>query len=287
MVDVDVPYFPRDTRINEATFWAQIDVDVVKGGSPMWSFPSHLRLQGNSARILGQVLETVRDKATTAFRHAAAARVTQMAADKVKRDARVAELAQERGKPGAINAHYLCAELGKRIVPEDVIFSEVARNSPAVSQQIPRPLAGTLSRVGGGGLGSSGGMALGTKLARPDRMVIQIVGDGSFYFNVPSSVFAASKHYNLPIFTLILDNGGWAAVKESTLRVYPDGDAKAEDCYEAELPRDVDFSKVGEAFGAYGEKLTDPNDVSAALDRCLKEVRGGRTAVLHACVTRL
>src|SRR5262249_273271 len=107
LVDVDVPYFPRDTRVNEATYWPQLDVDVVKGGSPMWSFPSNLRLQGNSARILTQLVEAVQKKASPAFRQAAAARMAQMAADKIKRDTRVAELAQERGKPGAINAHYL------------------------------------------------------------------------------------------------------------------------------------------------------------------------------------
>ena len=55
----------------------------------------------------------------------------------------------------------------------------------------------------------------------------------------------------------------------------------------ANLPSDVDFSKVGEAFGAYGEKLTDPAKVPAALDRAIKEVKGGRTAVLHVTVTRL
>jgi acetolactate synthase-1/2/3 large subunit len=287
MVDVDVPWFPRDTRVNDKTFWAQIDIDVTKGGSPMWSFPSNLRLQGNSARILEQVLEAVQKKATPAFRQAAAARVEQFAADKAKRLQRAAELAANHGKPGAINAHYLCAELGKRIAPEDIIFAEAARNGPAVTQQIPRPLQGTLARVGGGGLGSSGGMALGAKLACPDRMVIQIVGDGSFYFNVPSSVYAASKQHKLPIFSIILDNGGWSAVKESTLRVYPDGDAKAEDSFVAELATDVDFAKLGEAFGAYGEKLTDPAKVPAALDRCLAEVRGGRSAVLHVRVTRL
>jgi acetolactate synthase-1/2/3 large subunit len=287
MVDVDVPWFPRDTRVNDETFWAQIDIDVTKGGSPMWSFPSHLRLQGNSARILEQVLEAVQKKATPAFRQAAAARVEQFAGEKVKRQQQAAELAAKHGKPDAINAHYLCAELGKRIAPEDIIFAEAARNGPAVTQQIPRPLQGTLARVGGGGLGSSGGMALGAKLACPDRMVIQIVGDGSFYFNVPSSVYAASKQHKLPIFSIILDNGGWSAVKESTLRVYPDGDAKAEDSFVAELATDVDFAKVGEAFGAYGEKLTDPTEVPAALDRCIAEVRGGRSAVLHVRVTRL
>ena len=51
---------------------------------------------------------------------------------------RVAKLATERGKPGAINSHYLCAELSKRISAEDVVFSEAARNGPAVTQQIHR-----------------------------------------------------------------------------------------------------------------------------------------------------
>jgi acetolactate synthase-1/2/3 large subunit len=156
-----------------------------------------------------------------------------------------------------------------------------------VQAQIPRSVPNTMVRVGGGGLGSSGGMALGTKLAKPDHLAIQIVGDGSFYFNVSDSVFAVSKQYNLPILTIVLDNGGWSAVKESTLRVYPDGDAKDEDDFVAQLAMDCDFSKVGEAFGAYGVKISDPNEVPAALDRCLKEVRGGRTAILHACVTRL
>ena len=118
-------------------------------------------------------------------------------------------------------------------------------------------------------------------------MAIQIVGDGSFYFNVQDSVLAVSKQYKLPIFCIVLDNGGWSAVKESTLRVYPEGDARAENSFESELAVDVDFSRVAEAFGAFGEKLTDPAKVGEALDRCLHEVRGGRTAVLHACVTRL
>src|SRR5262249_1257028 len=228
LVDVDVPWFPRDTRPNDKTFWAQIDVDVIKGGSPMWSFPSNLRLQGNSGRIIEQVLEAVKAKATPAFRQAAAARIAKFKDENEKRLARAAELANNPGKVGTINPHYLCRELGKRIAPEDIIFSEATRNAQAVQPQIPRAVPGTIVRVGGGGLGSSGGMALGTKLARPEHLAIQIVGDGSFYFNVTDSVFAVSKQYNLPILTIVLDNGGWSAVKESTLRVYPDGDAKAE-----------------------------------------------------------
>src|SRR5205807_2305191 len=123
------------------------------------------------------------------------------------------------------------------------------------------------------------GFALGAKLAAPDRVIVQISGDGGFYFGNPSSVFAVSQQYKLPIFSIVMDNAGWNAVKLSTLHVYPEGEAKAVNEFESQLAPKVDFTKVGEAFGAYGEEVSDPADVPAAIARCLEEVRGGRAAL--------
>jgi acetolactate synthase-1/2/3 large subunit len=153
--------------------------------------------------------------------------------------------------------------------------------------QLTRPLPNTLVRAAGGGLGWSGGFALGAKLAAPERMVVQVVGDGSFYFGSPCSVFSVAQQYGLPIFALVVDNTGWSAVKESTLRVFPDGEARAANEFQAGLLKTADFAKIGEAFGAHGEKVIDPAEVPAALARCVKEVRGGRSAILHARVTKL
>jgi acetolactate synthase-1/2/3 large subunit len=100
-------------------------------------------------------------------------------------------------------------------------------------------------------------------------------------------VFAVAQHHKLPILAVVLDNSGWSAVKESTLRVFPDGQAKSANEFQAGLMPDVEFGKIGEAFGAYAEKLSEPADVPAALARCVKEVRGGRSAILHARVTPL
>jgi len=113
------------------------------------------------------------------------------------------------------------------------------------------------------------------------------VGDGSFYFGSPCSVFAVAQHHKLPILAIVLDNSGWSAVKESTLRVFPDGEAKSANEFQAGLMPGVEFGKIGEAFGAYAEKLDDPAEVPAALARCVKEVRGGRSAILHVRVTPL
>ena len=179
------------------------------------------------------------------------------------------------------------AELGKLLDDEDMIFNEGVTNAAAVLMQIPRRVPNTTVRAGGGGLGWSGGAALGAKLAAPDRLAVQICGDGGFYFGNPASVFAVSQQYNLPILSIVMDNSGWNAVKQSTLRVFPEGEAKTANSFEAELAPNVHFAKIGEAFGAHSEEVGDPADVPAALARCVKEVRGGRAALLHARVTKL
>jgi acetolactate synthase-1/2/3 large subunit len=287
LVDVDVPWFPSDVQPSEKTFWAHIDIDILKPGSPMWTFPGNLRMQGDSGRILDQVLEELKAKATPRFKAAAAARLTRIKAARDQRIARAAKLAADKGKPGAINPHYLMAELGKLLDDEDIIFNEGVTNAGAAVLQILRRLPNTTVRSGGGGLGWSGGMALGAKLAAPHRLMVQISGDGGFYFGNPCSVFAVAQQYKLPIFSIVLDNSGWNAVKQSTLRVFPEGEAKAANAFEAELAANVDFTKIGEAFGAYAEKLTEPAEVPAALARCVKQVRGGRAALLHARVTQM
>ena len=71
LVDVDVPWFPSDVQANENAFWAHIDIDVLKPASPMWTFPGNLRMQGDSARILEQVLDELKARATPKFKQAA------------------------------------------------------------------------------------------------------------------------------------------------------------------------------------------------------------------------
>ena len=133
-----------------------------------------------------------------------------------------------------------------------------------------------------------GGAALGVKLARPKQRVIHVVGDGSFHFGAPTAVYAVAQQYDLPTFTVVLDNGGWQAVKESVLRVYPDGEAKQADQFHARLSGEHrHFEQVAAAFGAHAEAVADPAELSAAIKRCLAAVDGGKAAVLTVSVTSL
>ena len=261
-------------RCREAQF---PDVDLPRQPAPAGRQPSHSHRPSGRAEGQGR----------SGFKARAAERVKRMAEEGKARREQAAKAAATPGTVGQINPHFLCAALAKALKPSDIVLNEAIRNGPVVAQQMPRTKPGTLVGLAGGGLGFSGGMALGLKLAMPERTIVQIAGDGTFYFSNPQSTLAVSRHYKLPVLTVVLDNSGWAAVKEATLRVYPDGEAKAGSEFGATLAPDMDFSKVAEAAGAHGELVSDPAAVEGAIARCLDAVRSGRSAVLHAKVTKL
>ena len=286
LVDVDVPWIPKDMPENPSTWWAHVDLDADKRGFPMWTFPANLRLQGDSHRFLVDLLAVLKARADAGFKARAAERVKAMSEELRARREQAIKLAADPGQPGEINVHFLCAVLARALKPSDIVINEAIRNIPVVLQQIPRNQPGSLVGLAGAGLGFAGGVALGLKLAMPDRLPVQIVGDGTFYFSNPQSTLAVSRQYGLPILTVVLDNSGWGAVKEATLRVYPAGDAKAGDDFGSSFAPPMDFAKIAEAAGAHGELVNDPADVEKAIARCLAAVRGGQSAVLHAKITR-
>jgi acetolactate synthase-1/2/3 large subunit len=287
MVDVDVPWIPKTTRVNPQAYWAQLDVDAIKRDIPMWGFPLNARIEGDSVRLIAQLIEIIESSATPEFKAKAAARGLAFKTAHVQNRQKAASLAQAKGVVNAINPHYLCAVMGQKIDLHDVVLNEAIRNTMAVFDQIPREVPGSLMGLSGGGLGFSAGTALGIKLAQANSRVIHFVGDGSFYFSNPSSVYATANQYGLPILTVLLDNGGWSAVKESTLRMYPQGEAKSTNQFASDLGYSTDFAAIAEAAGAHGERLTDPEQVEAAIERCLAALDSGRSALLHVRITPL
>jgi len=287
MVDVDVPWIPKTTRVNPNAYWAQLDVDAIKRDIPMWGFALNARIEGDSVRLLTQLIEVIESSATPEFKTKAAARGLALKTAHEQNRQRAASLAQSRGVVNAINPHYLCAAIGQKIDLHDVVLNEAIRNTMAVFEQIPREVPGSLMGLSGGGLGFSAGTALGIKLAQAQQRVIHFVGDGSFYFSNPSSVYAVANQYGLPILTVLLDNGGWSAVKESTLRMYPQGEAKSTNQFASDLGYSTDFAAIAEAAGAHGERLVDPEQVEAAIERCLAALDAGKSALLHVRITPL
>jgi acetolactate synthase-1/2/3 large subunit len=186
----------------------------------------------------------------------------------------------------------LFATLNEKLSQDDIVINEAIRNAPILQEHITRTKPQSYVGLAGGGLGFSGGVALGLKLAQPDRRIVQVIGDGGFHFSSPDSVYAVAQQYQLPILTVVLDNGGWQAVKSAVQGVYPKGVAAETDQFQSRLTsgrqgEQRDFSAVARAFGAYGECVIEPDDLAAAIDRCLAALDEGKAAVLHVRITRL
>jgi acetolactate synthase-1/2/3 large subunit len=285
---VDVPWLPKFVPDRPGLPWLHIDIDAVKKDFPMWGFPTDLRVQADCATVLAQVLAIVRAEGNDAFRERAKQRIAGWKPQQADRRQRSLAAAARPGVVGAVAPEFVCAALNEVLKPDDVVINEAIRNSPAVLGQIQRTLPRSYIGLAGGGLGFSGGMALGAKLARPHNRVVQVVGDGGFHFCNPTAVYAVAQEYRLPIFTVILDNGGWQAVKEAVLKVYPDGAAVRTNQFQARLGGERrGFADVAAAFGAHAETVDDPEQLRAAIGRCLKALDAGQAAVLCVRVTAL
>jgi acetolactate synthase-1/2/3 large subunit len=290
LLDTDVPWVPANIQEKPGTPFIQIDVDAAKANLPLWNFPADTRVQGDCATVLGQVLEAVRARADAAFDAKITARIEGWAPACATRLARLEAAAAKPGEPDAITVPFLLAELNRQLRPDDVIINEAIRNGGHVQDYLVRTEPGSFIGFAGGGLGFSGGMALGVKLACPERRVVQVVGDGSFHFCAPDSVYSVAQTHDLPIFTVVLDNRGWSAVKEATRRVYPKGVAVERQAYGARLDTtkaERRFEDVARAFGAHGERATTADQVAGAIRRCFDAVEAGQSAVLTVRVTPL
>jgi acetolactate synthase I/II/III large subunit len=113
-----------------------------------------------------------------------------------------------------------------------------------------------------GGLGTMGyGLpaAMGAQIGRPDRLVVLIDGDGSFVMN--SQELATIVENQLPIKTVIINNGGHGMVRQWQDVIYG-GRFQSID-----LSASPDFVKLAEAYGAVGIRASKPNEVVPALEK--------------------
>jgi acetolactate synthase I/II/III large subunit len=292
LLDSDVPFIPQYARRAGAIKWIQIDVDPLKSDFPMWGFPTDMRIQGDCAIVLQQVLDAVEARADDAWRKRVAERIASWSGARDATAKRRSAAGTNKGISGALNPAFMFATLNAKLSQDDIVINEAIRNAPILQEHITRTKPSSYVGLAGGGLGFSGGMALGLKLAHPERRIVQVIGDGGFHFSSPDSVYAVAQQYQIPVLTVVLDNGGWQAVKSAVQRVYPKGIAAETNQFQSRLRsgrqgEQRDFSAVARAFGAHGECVTEPDDLASAIDRCLSALGDGKAAVLHILVTPL
>jgi acetolactate synthase-1/2/3 large subunit len=123
-----------------------------------------------------------------------------------------------------------------------------------------------------GHLGSGLPYAISAKLARPDRPVYAICGDGAFGLNIQELETAA--RLKLPFIVIIANDRQWGMIKAAQMAAY---DAR----YIGVDFNDVRYDQVAQAMGCWGERVTDPGEITPALERAMAS---GKPAVLDVVV---
>ena len=132
-----------------------------------------------------------------------------------------------------------------------------------------------------GGLGWGLPAALGYQMANPDRLTVAVIGDGSYMFANPMACHQVAAAQNLPLLTIVLNNGSWDAVRISTLDIYPDGAAsKANHVPTVPFMPTPEYGKIAKASGCYAETVEHPEDLPAALERALNVIQKEKRQVL-------
>lgn len=120
--------------------------------------------------------------------------------------------------------------------------------------------------ISSGGLGTMGfglGAAIGACFGNPDKKVLNIAGDGSFKMN--SNELATVSKYNLPLVQLVLNNRTLGMVHQWQEMFY-----NKRYCF-TELTDDVDFVKLGEAYGIKSIRITKSSQVESGLRMALEQ----------------
>ena len=157
---------------------------------------------------------------------------------------------------------YVIEEIYRVTKGDAIITTEVGQHQMWAAQYYkyskPRQL------LTSGGLGTMGyglGASLGAKMARPDKTVINIAGDGCFRMNM--NELATASRYNIPVIEVVINNHVLGMVRQWQTLFYGGR-------YSATVLNDkVDFVKVAEALGCKGIRVTKKEEVGPALEEAI------------------
>lgn len=290
VADCDVPWIPTLCKPKPSARIFHIDVDPLKQQMPVGWIEAEGIYKADCYTAFKQLHTYISHTPSLSEKTSTySSRRDAVQEQHTARKTMIQDLAQP-SPSGSFNASYLTARI-RASVPDDTIFAvEAVTNTAFVADQLAPQMPGTWLNCGGGGLGWSGGAALGIKLAAgPQRFVCQIVADGTFLFSVPGSVYWISQRYKLPVLTIVLNNTGWHAPRRSLLLVHPDGYGSKVSNEELNIsfapsPDYAGIAKAAAGGNLWAGKAGTVGELAELLPKAVESVMNGVGAVLDCCL---
>jgi len=184
-------------------------------------------------------------------------------------------LAGEKMIEKAINPRHAIEQIGSFLGEDDIIVADTGYMAAWTSTMVERSRPGRLGLRAAGSLGWAFPGAMGAQLAAPTRRVVCLTGDGGIGYHLAD--METALRLNLPTVTVVMNNSSLAF--EYHVQKWVVGEM----CPEASEFRDTDYAAIARAFGAHGERVTDPGEIVPALRRAAES---GKPSLVDLVVSR-
>ncbi|MEE8306343.1 MAG: thiamine pyrophosphate-binding protein [Gammaproteobacteria bacterium] len=253
-------------KISATAKIVQIDIDPTNLG---YNRPVDVGIVGDVGVVLRQLGEALQGGTIPKAREKW---VAELAEKQNEAHAAVAAYFTEEGSP--IHPIRVWAEIA-RVMPEDTVIVPGQGDFDYWADAIlPVRRPGHYVRCGRSGcIGAEIPFGIAAKLALPNAPVLITVGDGGFGFSAMELDTAA--RYKIPVILVVGSDGKWNMIKSQMTAMYGE---------EADVFLDLapqQYHKVAEAFGGYGEYVSEPEQVGPAFLRALES---GMPAILNISI---
>jgi acetolactate synthase-1/2/3 large subunit len=131
-------------------------------------------------------------------------------------------------------------------------------------------------------LGPIAGAAYGMALAKPDKKVVTMTGDGDFVMGNPPAVLWTCSHYRIPVLYIIFNNACWGIewpfIVDTTLKLSLK--ERNYECVDIDKPR-LSFKKMAESSGVKAEIIEHPDEAREKLKQGLRAVSAGEPYLIE------
>ena len=183
-------------------------------------------------------------------------------------DAWVAEIEEMKEKyplrynPDGLTGPYVIEELYRVTKGDAIVVTDVGQHQMWAAQYYKFKNPRTLLTSGGlGTMGYGLGAAIGAKMGRPEKIVVNVAGDGCFRMNMNEVATAARN--NLPLIEIVINNHVLGMVRQWQTLFY--GHRYSNTMLEDK----VDFVKFAESMGAVGIRVTKKEEVGPAIEKAI------------------
>ncbi len=169
----------------------------------------------------------------------------------------------------------MMANLVKRLDEDAMVTFGAGEHTNWAHRYFPTNGYASMISARNGSMGYSVPSAVAASLQYPKRQVISIAGDGEFLMNAQE--LATAKQYGATPLIIVMDNQEYGTIRTHQERAYPQRISGTQ----LENP---DFALYAQAFGGFGIRVEQDEDIPGALDEALKATENGQFALIHLIV---